>query len=156
MSLKIYAFACIHFLWKYLNLDSEEPINALVNRVVIEVPNYIVAGLVSELLLWRRTFEVHRETRSLRFDITLSGYSNEQLQLGVRELPQVALTARVHDLKRRLALGLYCVDVDEDMECHYDRMLLFFNGVCMDKNDLISDYHISQEDNLIVVEWKIF
>ena len=125
------------YLRKYLN--AQVPSVALMDRIVKELPDHIVARLFRESLLNGGSSEVEEETISLRFDITL----NYSLRLGELKLPRVAPTERIRDLKDRVALGF-----------RYRYMVLTHNGVHMDDDEPISTYPITPEDNLIEVEWK--
>eukprot|EP00984_Skeletonema_dohrnii_P020370 scaffold9897_cov71-Skeletonema_dohrnii-CCMP3373.AAC.2 len=139
---------CTHFLRKYL--CSQQPTLALMNRVVKEVPDKIVANLFRESLLWRRTAEFHQRTGALRFDITVIKECGKRLRVGKFELPKAASTEAISALKARLADGFCSVTVARQ------HMMLSHNGVRMDDEEPISTYPISQEENLIEVWWMVY
>eukprot|EP00984_Skeletonema_dohrnii_P020373 scaffold9898_cov86-Skeletonema_dohrnii-CCMP3373.AAC.2 len=139
-----------HYLRKYLY--SQESAANLMNRVVEEVPNDIVANLLRESLLWRRTAGVQHGTEFLRFNITLINYyCDERLRLDDVELPKAASTEAISALKCRLLRA--CVGY---VHMFSRAMHLTHNGVRMDDEEPISAYPISQEDNLIEVEWRVY
>ena len=93
------------FLRKYLN--GHVPTIVLMDRLVRELPDRIVARLFRESLLNGGSSKVEQETISLRFDLTAFKLSTKDPTSWIKEfeLPRVALTERVCDLKDRLVLA---------------------------------------------------
>ena len=146
---------CAAYLQRYLS--SHEPSTELMERVVEEVPNDIVAHLYREALLTKKTGRKGK-INGLKFQVTYITDVLTTLEcpnfdiIGhVWELPPMESTYSVSFLKIKIA---YILTIGRSIPSRSWEMILTRNGAIMDGGILASyDFHFSEDEAPILVSF---